>query len=74
MKKKYSKHYISELIEKAWCDKTTFDDISFSDCLKEDDIKKILKKNLKKGSYIHWRKRIKKNKASLKFYKNYKPS
>tara|TARA_Y100001968_G_C19315162_1_gene696259 strand:- start:476 stop:673 length:198 start_codon:yes stop_codon:yes gene_type:complete len=56
-----------EIVEKAWCDKTDFDDIYYTDNLKEDDVKKILKKNLKRKSYIVWRKRISKVKANKKF-------
>ena len=41
-------HRISEIIESAWCDKTTFEDIMHAENLKENDVKKILKKNLKK--------------------------
>ena len=57
-------HEISEIIEKAWCDKTTFNDIMYQENMNENDIKKILRKNLKKNSYILWRKRIKKIKAN----------
>ena len=70
---KFSKGYLDELIEKAWCDKTTFNDIQVSDNLKEEEIKRILKKNLKKSSYVLWRKRVKKKKASKRFSNIYKP-
>ena len=33
-------HEISEIIEKAWCDKTTFDDIHLHFNMKENDVKK----------------------------------
>ena len=58
---------ISEIIESAWCDKTTFEDIMHAENLKENDVKKILKKNLKKKSYIIWRKRVKKVKSNKLF-------
>ena len=58
---------LSELIEKAWCDKTSFDDIAFTEHLTENEIKKILRIKLKKNSYILWRKRIKKIKANKSF-------
>ena len=44
----FTKEQISEIIEKAWCDKTTFDDIKATYNLNENHIKKLLKKNLKK--------------------------
>ena len=58
-----------ELIERAWCDKTDFEAISKTENLNENDIKKILKKNLKKRSYVLWRKRIAKIKSNKKFNK-----
>ena len=45
---KFSKDYINELIEKAWCDKTTFDDIQSSDNLKEEEIKRRAAHHLNK--------------------------
>jgi len=37
---------ISELIEIAWCDKTSFDDIRGQIGLNESQVKKIMKSNL----------------------------
>ena len=61
----------NELIEKAWCDKTDFDIIKEVDNLSENDVKKVLKKNLKKRSYILWRKRVAKIKLNKKFNKSF---
>ena len=61
----------NELIEKAWCDKTDFDIIKEVDNLSENDVKKVLKKNLKKRSYILWRKRVAKIKSNKKFNKSF---
>ena len=58
-----------ELIDKAWCDKTDFNSIKEIDNLDENDVKKILRKNLKKKSYIIWRKRVAKIKSNRKFNK-----
>ena len=58
-----------ELIEKAWCDKTDFNSIKESDDLNENEVKKILRKNLKKKSYVIWRKRVAKIKSNRKFNK-----
>ena len=54
MSNKFNTH---ELIERAWCDKTDFEAISETESLNENDVKKILRKNLKKRSYVLWRKR-----------------
>lgn len=58
-----------ELIERAWCDKTDFEAISETESLNENDVKKILRKNLKKRSYVLWRKRIAKIKSNKKLSK-----
>ncbi len=48
---KYCLDY-NELIERVWCDKTGFNDIFATDKLNENNVKKILKKKLKRKSYI----------------------
>lgn len=58
-----------ELIEKAWCDKTDFDIIFETEHLDENDVKKILRRTLKKRSYIVWRKRVAKIKSNKKLSK-----
>ena len=61
--------YKDELIEKAWCDKTDFNTIYETENLNENDVKKILRKTLKKKSYIVWRKRVAKIKSNKKLNK-----
>ena len=58
-----------ELIEKAWCDKTDFDSIYETENLNENDVKRILRRTLKKKSYIVWRKRVAKIKSNKKLSK-----
>ena len=59
---------ISEIIADAWDDETSFEDISIKWGLSEKDIKVLMKRSLKRGSYVVWRKRVKKrlSKHSLK--------
>ena len=64
MRRKLSDIDISEIIEQAWCDKTSFDNIFQQLSMNENDIKKVLRKNLRKRSYVHWRKRISKIKQN----------
>lgn len=52
------KEKISEIIELAWCDKTGFDAIERQYGLGEDEVKDIMRQNLKSNSYKHWRKRM----------------
>jgi uncharacterized protein (TIGR03643 family) len=49
---------IDRVIEMAWEDRTPFDAIEFQFGLKEADVKELMKKNLKLGSYKLWRKRV----------------
>ncbi len=56
-----------ELIERAWCDKTSFNDIYATDNLNENAVKKILRKKLKRKAYIIWRKRVSKIKSNKNF-------
>jgi len=61
---------ISEIIADAWDDETSFEDISIKWGLSEKDIKVLMKRSLKRGSYVVWRKRVNKrfSKHSLKSY------
>ena len=49
---------LSELIELALSDKVSFKSIKDEFGLKEIEVKNLMRKNLKPGSYIAWRKRI----------------
>ena len=49
---------LSELIELALSDKVSFKAIKDEFGLKEIEVKNLMRKNLKPGSYIAWRKRI----------------
>ena len=49
---------VDRVIEMAWEDRTPFDAIEFQFGLKEADVKELMKKNLKLGSYKLWRKRV----------------
>ena len=49
---------IDRIIEMAWEDRTPFDAIKFQFGLAEDDVKELMKKELKFSSYKLWRKRV----------------
>ncbi len=53
MKKK-----IDEVIGMAWSDKISFEEIKKKTDLKENEVISIMRKNLKKCSYVLWRKRV----------------
>ena len=59
---------ISEIVADAWDDETSFENINFKWGLSEKDAKVLMKRSLKRTSYIVWRKRVNKrlSKHSLK--------
>jgi len=56
--KNLSKERTAELIELALSDKISFNAIRGEFGLREVEVKNIMRKNLRPGSYIAWRKRI----------------
>ena len=70
------KFNIDEVIGMAWSDKISFEEINKKTGLMEKEVISIMRKNLKKKSFIIWRKRVrgriskhrKKTKAELKYY------
>lgn len=60
---------LNKLIDYAWDDKISFDDIEKLFGLNEDDVKKIMKSNLKPKAYSNWRERIHKIKNNKKLNK-----
>tara|TARA_Y100000590_G_scaffold218811_1_gene247858 strand:+ start:216 stop:437 length:222 start_codon:yes stop_codon:yes gene_type:complete len=70
------KSNIDEVIGMAWSDKVSFEEIKKKIGLTEKEVISIMRKNLKKKSYVVWRKRVrgriskhrKKTKADLKYY------
>tara|TARA_B100000902_G_scaffold7400_1_gene9499 strand:+ start:5635 stop:5853 length:219 start_codon:yes stop_codon:yes gene_type:complete len=54
----FTQSEISHIIEMAWDDQTDFSHITKIYDIDEGDVKKIMKKNIKRKSYEIWRKRI----------------
>tara|TARA_B100001057_G_scaffold234669_1_gene235040 strand:+ start:716 stop:994 length:279 start_codon:yes stop_codon:yes gene_type:complete len=50
---------IDRIIEMAWEDRTPFEAIEFQFGLKENDVRQIMRSNLKESSFKLWRKRVK---------------
>lgn len=50
---------IDRIIEMAWEDRTPFDSIEFQFGLKENEVRKLMRENLKESSFKLWRKRVK---------------
>ena len=61
-----SEAQISEIIQMAWCDKTSFDDIYTITGLSEAEDIKMMRANLKPSSFRLWRKRVSGRKSKHK--------
>jgi len=60
---------IDEVIEMALSDHTSFGDIERLYGLSADDVKRIMRENLKRGSYEAWRRRVRKFSDRREHYK-----
>ena len=60
---------LGTIIEMALSDQTSFSSIELQYGLKQDQVKELMRKNLKKGSYRSWRKRVKSFSDRREFYK-----
>ena len=56
---KFSLREIDRIIEMAWEDRTPFDVIELQFGIKENEVRKIMRDNLKRSSFELWRKRVK---------------
>lgn len=63
--------HVSEVIEAAWCDKTSFDDIQLETGLSEKEVIQLMRGNLKRSSFKLWRKRVSGRMAKHKHRKPY---
>lgn len=57
---------IDRIIEMAWEDRTPFDAIEYQFGLKENDVRKVMRDNLKRSSFELWRERVKDRKTKHK--------
>ena len=60
---------LSEIIQMALSDHITFSEIESQYGLREDQVKKIMRKNIKPSSYRIWRKRVKSFSERRQYYK-----
>ena len=60
------------IIEMAWEDRTPFEAIEYQFGMKENEVRKIMRKNLKRSSFELWRKRV--NQKSIKHRKKFEYS
>ena len=50
---------IDRIIEMSWEDRTPFEAIEYQYGIKENDVRKIMRDNLKESSFKLWRERVK---------------
>ena len=67
--KKFSESEISEIIELALSDHTSFNSIKLLYEINEQQVKEIMRDNLKPRSYKSWRKRVREFSDRRKNYK-----
>ena len=58
--------YEDRIIEMAWEDRTTFEAIEYQFGMKENEVRELMRKNLKRSSFELWRKRVKGRKTKHK--------
>ena len=56
---------IDRIIEMGWEDRTTFADINLQFYLLEKEVIAIMKDNLKRTSFLNWRKRVRGRKTKI---------
>lgn len=54
----YSEAFINDIIRMAWADEVSFDKIKKDRGIPEAEVIKIMRANLKAGSFRLWRKRV----------------
>ena len=69
MNSKLSESDISYLIELAWDDRISFEDIRLQFNLQEKEVIKLMRQNLKPSSFRMWRKRVTSNVSKKHFMK-----
>ena len=67
--KQLSPDEISDVIQMALSDHITFEHIKQQYGLREKEVQTLMRKNLRRGSYQAWRKRVRKFGSRREFYK-----
>jgi len=58
MEDQFTERELDRIIEMAWEDRTTFEAIEFQFGLSEQEVIKIMQRNMKPSSFRMWRKRV----------------
>jgi len=60
---------VGDIIQLALSDHVSFDQISVLHGLSADEVKALMRRELKRGSYVAWRKRVRQFSDRREFYK-----
>lgn len=64
----FTDEQIDRIIQMAWEDRTPFEAIEHQFGIKENDVRKIMRKEMKKSSFVMWRERVKSRKTKHKSF------
>ena len=64
----FTDEQIDRIIQMAWEDRTPFEAIEHQFGIKENEVRKIMRKEMKKSSFIMWRERVKSRKTKHKSF------
>ena len=64
----FTDEQIDRIIQMAWEDRTPFEAIEHQFGIKENDVRKIMRKEMKKSSFLMWRERVKSRKTKHKSF------
>ena len=56
--KEFTERELDRIIEMAWEDRTPFEAIEFQFGIKENEVRKIMRTNMKESSFKMWRERV----------------
>lgn len=65
-----SERDLDRIIEMAWEDRTPFEAIEFQFGLPEPEVIRLMRRNLKAGSFKRWRKRVQRRNTKHKYKRN----
>jgi uncharacterized protein (TIGR03643 family) len=66
---KLSDQNLSEVIEMALSDRVSFSHIQAAFGISSNEVKRLMRTHLRRGSYVTWRKRVREFTARREFYK-----
>ena len=64
----FTDEQIDRIIQMAWEDRTPFEAIEHQFGIKENEVRKIMRKEMKKSSFIMWRERVKSRKLNINHF------